>query len=75
MQESVSTLSKQAIGQKIRTANALEPEVGDQADFVILLQNQTLHSAALEPGFDRITIKSGRVVSRRKASRWILGEE
>lgn len=65
-------MSKQAIGYTTRCVEALTPVVGDQADFVILPQNQTLQSAALEPGFDRITIKSGRVVSTRRASGWIL---
>lgn len=45
---------------------------GDPADFVVLHENHDLRSVALHPSFERTTIKSGRVVARRKKWRWIL---
>lgn len=50
----------------------LFPMHGDPADFVVLHENHNLRSAALHPSFERTTIKSGRVVARRKKWRWIL---
>ncbi|KIM43132.1 hypothetical protein M413DRAFT_396626 [Hebeloma cylindrosporum] len=48
----------------------LAPGVGDQADFVILHERQTLQGAVLDPPFDRTTIKGGRVVACRRSVRW-----
>lgn len=42
------------------------------ADFVLLHENDTLHSAALNPSFSRTTIRHGQVVARRVAQTWIL---
>jgi hypothetical protein len=52
----------------------LFPARGDPADFVILHNNDTLRSAALDPSFERTTIKNGKVIARRQKWRWIFGK-
>lgn len=51
----------------------LFPTRGDPADFVILHDNKTLRSVALNPSFERTTIKNGKVIARCQKRRWIVG--
>ncbi|KIJ62731.1 hypothetical protein HYDPIDRAFT_114421 [Hydnomerulius pinastri MD-312] len=79
---SVSTTSKETIGMGGGDAdltkskdNGLVPRVGDPADFVLVHEAKRWQSAVLSPGFDRTTVFSGRVVARRRASRWTAVDE
>ena len=45
------------------------------ADFVLLHENDTLHSAALNPSFSRTTIRHGVLVARRIQQSWILPQK
>ncbi|KAI5119204.1 hypothetical protein M0805_004459 [Coniferiporia weirii] len=72
--EAVSIDSRRAIGDVWPgTAPSLGPRAGSSADFVILHDNRTVQSAALDPCHDRTTIKGGKVVAWRKAQRWVSG--
>ncbi|PCH40093.1 Metallo-dependent hydrolase, partial [Wolfiporia cocos MD-104 SS10] len=70
LQEAITLNSRAAIGAA--TPKSLIPAKGDKADFVLLHGNESLYFAALNPSFSRTTIKNGRVVAKRRASRWIL---
>ncbi|KAI0372165.1 Metallo-dependent hydrolase [Pilatotrama ljubarskyi] len=54
---------------------SMTPTRGAPADFVLLHENDTLHSAALNPSFSRTTIRHGQVVARRVAQTWILPQK
>ena len=81
-QEAVTTASKRAIGlpTPIPTllpltdthpnTNTLVPRKGCPADFVLLHEITTLQDAALNPCYDRTTVKAGRVVAWRRSRRW-----
>ncbi|KAL6303449.1 hypothetical protein BKA93DRAFT_332108 [Sparassis latifolia] len=49
----------------------LVPTIGNVADFVLLHDNETAYSAALNPSYSRTTIKAGVIVSRRLAKKWL----
>ncbi|KAF7365249.1 Metallo-dependent hydrolase [Mycena venus] len=66
---SVTLISKRAIGQK-DVHQDLCITTDDPADFVILHDSPDLRSAALNPSYDRTTIRAGIVVARRQTSRW-----
>ncbi|PPR07781.1 hypothetical protein CVT26_014966 [Gymnopilus dilepis] len=66
---SVTLTSKRAIGQE-SVPHDLSPDVDDPADFVILHGQPTLRCAVLNPGFDRTTIKAGKVVASRRSTTW-----
>ncbi|KAH8114332.1 Metallo-dependent hydrolase [Phellopilus nigrolimitatus] len=68
--EAVSIGSKRAIG--LDGATGLVPSVGTAADFVVLHDNHTVQAAALEPCYDRTTIKGGKMVAWRKSSQWMV---
>ena len=68
-QRSVTLTSKIAITDTKGPLD-LTPCVGDQADFVILHERETLQSAVLDPPFERTTIKDGRVVACRRSVMW-----
>ncbi|EKM79446.1 hypothetical protein AGABI1DRAFT_106927 [Agaricus bisporus var. burnettii JB137-S8] len=69
-----SSLSSEKRAHAARTLPTdLFPTRGDQADFVILHDNKTLRSVALNPSFERTTIKNGKVIARRQKRRWIVG--
>jgi hypothetical protein len=71
-QQAVTLTSKRAIGQRDRDVHrdlCIAPD--DPADFVILHDTPNLQSAALNPGYDRTTIRAGVVVARRHTSRWV----
>ncbi|KAL0578627.1 hypothetical protein V5O48_003370 [Marasmius crinis-equi] len=69
---SVTITSKVALGMEDVSPD-LYPQVGDQADFVILHGNETLTQAALNPSYDRTTIKAGVIVAQRQTERFIYG--
>ncbi|KAI0917344.1 hypothetical protein AcW1_007440 [Taiwanofungus camphoratus] len=52
-------------------AHGLVPTVGDIADFVVLHDNDSMYSAALNPSFSRTTIKNGVVIAQRFERKWI----
>jgi hypothetical protein len=56
--------SKRAIGQ-INAPSSLVPVQNDPADFVIIHEAQTIQQVVLNPGYDRTTIKAGKVVAKR----------
>ncbi|EIW59523.1 Metallo-dependent hydrolase [Trametes versicolor FP-101664 SS1] len=72
--EAVTLNARLAIGgvQKGAPYPSITPTRGMLADFVLLHENDTLHSAALNPSFSRTTIRHGQVVARRVAQTWIL---
>ena len=55
--------AKSAIGL---AGPALVPLPGDEADFVLLHDNHDVQSATCDPSYTRTTIKSGRIVARRR---------
>jgi hypothetical protein len=61
-------------GAPVHLPADLFPAKGDPADFVILHDNDSLRSVALDPSFERTTIKNGKVVARRQKWRWIIGK-
>ncbi|KZT28415.1 Metallo-dependent hydrolase [Neolentinus lepideus HHB14362 ss-1] len=63
--------SKRAIG-KMNAPERLSLAVGDPADFVLVHGNNSVQSTALNPGWERTTIKGGVVVASRRADMWIL---
>ncbi|TFL01820.1 hypothetical protein BDV98DRAFT_529775 [Pterulicium gracile] len=65
----VTVTSKAAIGMTDQPTD-LVPSCGDPADFVVLNGITSVQSAVLNPGFDRITIRRGVVVSRRSSVHW-----
>jgi len=65
----VTLNARTAIG--LRRADGWMPKPGDVADFVILHDNESLHSAVLNPSYARTTIKGGTIVAKRHALRWI----
>ncbi|KDQ62409.1 hypothetical protein JAAARDRAFT_30317 [Jaapia argillacea MUCL 33604] len=69
--DAVTLASKRVIGEAV-VSRRLIPQVGDTADFLILHGNDTLHSVALNPGWERTTIKGGVVVATRRNNAWIL---
>ncbi|PIL22531.1 hypothetical protein GSI_15220 [Ganoderma sinense ZZ0214-1] len=75
--ESVTINSRLAIGgfHKGSPAMSLTPAPGMVADFVLLHENDTLHSAALNPSFSRTTIRHGVLVARRLQQSWILPQK
>ncbi|EJC97920.1 Metallo-dependent hydrolase [Fomitiporia mediterranea MF3/22] len=67
--EAVSVGSRQAIGlNNGRDTGSLIPIIGSPADFVLLHGNHSLQSAALEPCYDRTTIRNGRIVASRRST-------
>ncbi|KAJ6613336.1 hypothetical protein B0H10DRAFT_2165380 [Mycena sp. CBHHK59/15] len=66
---SVTLTSKRAIAQKEIHRN-LCISVDDPADFVVLQETPSLQFAALNPSYDRTTIRAGIVVAERRTSRW-----
>lgn len=68
-QRAVTVTSKAAIGMTDQPTD-LVPSCGDPADFVVLNGITSVQSAVLNPGFDRITIRRGVVVSRRSSVHW-----
>ena len=50
--------------------NTLVPHEGSPADFVLLHETTTLQDAALNPCYDRTTVKAGKVVAWRRSRRW-----
>ncbi|KAJ7784598.1 hypothetical protein B0H16DRAFT_303541 [Mycena metata] len=66
---SVTLTSKRALGQK-DVPEELSVSTNDRADFVILHGTPNLQSAALNPAYDRTTIRGGIVVARRFTTRW-----
>lgn len=68
-QRSVTLTSRIAI-TGTKAPIGLAPCVGDQADFVILHERETLQSAVLDPPFERTTIKGGRIVACRRSVKW-----
>ncbi|KAI0754974.1 Metallo-dependent hydrolase [Daedaleopsis nitida] len=75
--ESVTLNARLAIGgfHKGSPALSLMPAPGMVADFVLLHDNDSLHSAALNPSFSRTTIRHGTVVARRIQQSWILPQK
>ncbi|KAK7048324.1 Metallo-dependent hydrolase [Favolaschia claudopus] len=66
---SVTLASKRAIGQEnVPRDLCISPD--DPADLVILHDTPNLQFAALNPGYDRTTIRAGRIVARRLSSKW-----
>ena len=76
-QESVTINSRLAIGgfHKGSPGLSLTPAPGMVADFVLLHENDSLHSAALSPSFSRTTIRHGVIVARRIQQTWILPQK
>lgn len=72
-QSSVTIAAKRAIGLS-NVAKSLTPTVGDPADFVILHGNASLQSVALNPTYNRTTIKGGVMVAKRRGTEWVLGD-
>ncbi|KAJ7250905.1 hypothetical protein B0H12DRAFT_1202867 [Mycena haematopus] len=66
---SVTLTSKRAIGQK-DVHRDLCVTTDDPADFVVLHRSPNLQSAALNPSYDRTTIRAGVIVARRHTSKW-----
>ncbi|KAJ6508843.1 hypothetical protein C8R45DRAFT_815074 [Mycena sanguinolenta] len=66
---SVTLTSKRAIGQK-DVHRDLCVSTDDPADLVILHHTPNLQLAALNPSYDRTTIRAGVVVARRHTSKW-----
>ena len=77
MQEAVTNNARLAIGgfHKGSPPMSLTPVPGAIADFVLLHDNDSLHSAALNPSFSRTTIRYGTVVARRIQQSWILPQK
>ncbi|EPQ58321.1 Metallo-dependent hydrolase [Gloeophyllum trabeum ATCC 11539] len=69
--EAVSRESKRAIGDT-NVPRGLVLSEGDPADFVLLHANNSAHSAALNPCWERTTIKGGAVVGGRRAHVWTV---
>ncbi|TFK55107.1 Metallo-dependent hydrolase [Heliocybe sulcata] len=69
--EAVTCGSKRAIG-RMNEPQSLALAIGDPADFVLLHGNHSARSAAMNPGWERTTIKGGVVVASRRASIWTL---
>ncbi|KAG6814261.1 hypothetical protein H0H92_015376 [Tricholoma furcatifolium] len=69
---SVTLTSKLAIGLNESNRTDLFPTSGDPADFVILHGAHSLSSAALNPPYDRTTIRAGVVVAGKHSSTWLL---
>ena len=67
----MTTTARKAIGINPDSNGSLFPAIGSPADFVILHKNKTVQSAALNPSYDRTTIKDGLVVATRTGSCWI----
>lgn len=47
--------------------------MGDKADIVIVggrSRDMGVHELLVEPGYERIVIKDGRVISKRVVERW-----
>ncbi|KAF7346275.1 Cytosine deaminase [Mycena sanguinolenta] len=66
----VTLTSKRAIGQK-DVHRDLCISTHDPADLVILHDTPNLQLAALNPSYDRTTIRAGIVVARRHTSKWV----
>ncbi|KAI0720495.1 Metallo-dependent hydrolase [Cerioporus squamosus] len=75
--EAVTNNARLAIGgfHKGSPPISLTPSPGGIADFVLLHDNDSLHSAALNPSFSRTTIRHGTVVARRIQQSWILPQK
>ncbi|OSX59873.1 hypothetical protein POSPLADRAFT_1149833, partial [Postia placenta MAD-698-R-SB12] len=71
--EAVTVNARTAIG--VPGPRSLMPAIGGPADFVLLHDNDSMYSAALDPSYSRTTIKGGVVVAKRYTSRWLLHEE
>lgn len=54
-----------------RGPTSLTPIAGDPADFVLLHENDSVSSAALNPSYARTVIKDGQIVAARHADKWI----
>ena len=69
--------SRLAIGgfHKSSPPLSLTPSPGMVADFVLLHDNDSIHSAALSPSFSRTTIRHGVMVARRIQQSWILPQK
>jgi len=67
--EAVTINARKAIAA--RGPASLFPAKGDAADFVLLHENDSLYSAALNPSYTRTVIKNGEVVATRRADKWI----
>ena len=76
-QESVTLNARLAIGgyHKGSPHVSITPGPGTVADFVLLHDNDTLHSAALSPSFSRTTVRHGVVVARRLQHSWIMPQK
>ena len=68
-QEAVTVTARMVIAAQGPTA--LTPVVGNVADFVLLHENDSLTSAALNPSYTRTVIKGGRIVATRRTDKWI----
>ncbi|TBU28610.1 Metallo-dependent hydrolase [Dichomitus squalens] len=75
--EAVTLNSRLAIGgfHKGSATLSLTPSPGMVADFVLLHDNDSVHSAALNPSFSRTTIRHGVMVARRIQQSWILPQK
>ncbi|OBZ71600.1 hypothetical protein A0H81_08360 [Grifola frondosa] len=69
--EAITVNARLAIGEARDGERGLVPAPGDPADFVLLHDNDSLHSAALSPSFTRSTIRRGALVSRRSEQKWM----
>ncbi|KAH9936317.1 uncharacterized protein B0H18DRAFT_1081958 [Fomitopsis serialis] len=67
--EAVTITARKAIAA--RGPASLFPAKGDAADFVLLHENDSLYSAALNPSYTRTVIKDGEIVATRRADKWI----
>ncbi|KZT73763.1 Metallo-dependent hydrolase [Daedalea quercina L-15889] len=67
--EAVTITARKAISTPC--PRSLTPSKGDAADFVLLHDNDSLYSAALNPSYTRTVIKNGEVVATRRAEKWI----
>ncbi|EPT05239.1 hypothetical protein FOMPIDRAFT_125332 [Fomitopsis schrenkii] len=67
--EAVTITARVAIAA--RGPTSLTPIAGDPADFVLLHENDSVSSAALNPSYARTVIKDGQIVAARHADKWI----
>lgn len=78
-QECITTRAKDSIGalqkgdQNGPPDDVLAISVGDKADMVIVgakNRNMGVHELLVDPGYERIVIKNGKVISKRVVEIW-----
>lgn len=78
-QECITSRAKDSIGalqegdRNGPPGDGLTISVGDKADFVIVgakSRNMGVHELLVDPGYERIVIKDGKVISKRVVDMW-----